>query len=299
MGKPLSAYNTLKGYNQTVTQLRTFFLERGFLEVDTQSRRSILAACEDPKTIATYFFAGTKWPLPQTGQMWLEYDLLKNPEVPGVFCLTTSYRDEPNPISERHLNQFPMFEFESHGDINGLQTLLSDLCQWMGFGDKSSFKEGDYRQTASHYGVEELTAEHEMKMWNDFSSVFFLKNFPYHTHPFWNMKKTGDHAAKIDAIIYGMETIGAAERSSNVDEMREIFHTISDGKYAQLLFNHFGKERVMKEFDEYLSHDFFPRFGAGIGTTRMMRACMLAQEDQTTTTHTMPFSTPTPSQPVL
>jgi len=157
--------------------LRTFFLDRGFLEVDTQSRRSILAACEDPKTIATYFFAGTKWPLPQTGQMWLEHDLLKNPETPGVFCFTTSYRDEQNPIAERHLNMFPMFEFESHGTIHGLQSLLTDLCEWMGFGNRNHFKESDYRKTAAHYGVEELTAEHEMKMWNDFGSVFLLKNF--------------------------------------------------------------------------------------------------------------------------
>ena len=54
--------------------------------------------------------------------------------------------------------------------------------------------------------------------------------------------------------------------------MREMFHTISDGMYASLLFNKFGKDRVEKELDEFLSYDFFPRFGGGIGITRLMSA---------------------------
>ena len=63
---------------KTVKKLRSFFEGEGFLEVHTQSRLSILAACEDPKTISTYSYAGQVWPLPQTGQMWLEYELLSN-----------------------------------------------------------------------------------------------------------------------------------------------------------------------------------------------------------------------------
>ena len=51
-----------------------------------------------------------------------------------------------------------------------------------------------------------------------------------------------------------------------------MFHTISDGMYANLLFKLFGKERVEKELDEFLSYDFFPRFGGGIGITRMISA---------------------------
>jgi hypothetical protein len=38
------------------------------------------------------------------------------------------------------------------------------------------------------------------------------------------------------------------------------------------LFELFGKERVEKELEEFLSHDFFPRFGGGIGMTRLARA---------------------------
>ena len=41
-------------YHETVSLLRSFFLSRGFVETEVQSRRSILAACEDPHTITKY-----------------------------------------------------------------------------------------------------------------------------------------------------------------------------------------------------------------------------------------------------
>ena len=103
--------NTPK-FNYVVQKLRSFFLARGFLECHTQNRLSILAACEDPSTITTFKYVNQTYPLPQTGQMWLEYELLKNPSYPGYFCVSTSYRQEPNPIPGRHDLIFPMFEFE-------------------------------------------------------------------------------------------------------------------------------------------------------------------------------------------
>ena len=85
---------TPQDFTNTTNKLRTFFNELGFLEVHTQNRLSILAACEDPTTVATYNYSGEVWPLPQTGQMWLEYELLKDPTLPGVYCVSTSYRQE-------------------------------------------------------------------------------------------------------------------------------------------------------------------------------------------------------------
>ena len=87
---------------------------------------------------------------------------------------------------------------------------------------------------------------------------------------------SGDYAHKIDIILHGMETIGSAERNSNPDEMREQFYTISNGEYAQTLFDTFGRGRVEKELEDFLSLDFFPRFGGGIGMTRMIRALHLS-----------------------
>ena len=100
-----------------------------------------------------------------------------------------------------------------------------------------------------------------------------IKNFPNHTSPFWNMKQNGDGtAAKIDVIISGQETIGSAERSDNPDEMWDMFHTISDGLYANLLYETFGKNRVEKELKDFLALDMIPRVGGGIGITRLLHA---------------------------
>ena len=52
-------------FSKVVNHLRQFCLEKGLVEVTTQDRLSILAACEDPDTVATYNYAGEVWPLPQ------------------------------------------------------------------------------------------------------------------------------------------------------------------------------------------------------------------------------------------
>ena len=122
-------------FHKTVKKMRDFFESRGFIEVHTQSRLSILAACEDPTTISTYNYGGQVWPLPQTGQMWLEYELLKNPEAPGFFCLSTSFRNEPNPVPGRHDKIFPMFEFESPGNFEDLKKMLRELVAFLGIQD--------------------------------------------------------------------------------------------------------------------------------------------------------------------
>jgi aspartyl/asparaginyl-tRNA synthetase len=286
-GKKVTSLISPHDFTQVTTSLRQFFLDRNFLEVHTQNRLSILAACEDPTTVATYQYSGETWPLPQTGQMWLEYELLNNPKIPGCFCVSTSYRQEQNPTEGRHELIFPMFEFESHGNFDDLINLESDLCTHLGFKcdhnrapyDDLAFPGGIYMSLCAKYTAPDntLEAHHEIEMYKDFGDVFFLTRFPYHTSPFWNMKKSDTPDArkqpianKCDVIIGGMETIGSAERADDVDEMREQFHTISDGGYANLLYELFGKKRVLKELDEFLSHDFFPRFGGGIGITRMI-----------------------------
>jgi len=265
-----------KDYNFTITKLREFFLKRGFLEAPVQNRLSILAACEDPYTISTFNCAGNCWPLPQTGQMWLEYELLKNPSYEGFFCISTSYRNEPNPIPGRHDLIFPMFEFECRGGMKVLIQLEKDLLKHLGF--EGPYHEGAYVDIADKYGVDELEHEHENAIDVDYGHVFFLKKFPNTTSPFWNMKQSNNEtgiANKVDVIIHGVETIGSAERSCNPKEMREQFYNISNGEYAKILFGQFTKERVEKELDTFLELPFFKRCGGGIGVTRMIRAMKL------------------------
>ena len=243
-----------KKFTDSVGLLRSFFLDKGFEEVHTQNRISILAASEDPFNVATYYYAGQVWPLPQTGQMWLEHELLTEPEAKGFFCVSTSYRQEPNAIPGRHDIIFPMFEFEFPGDINDLKAMEYELCEYLGFPKPT---EKTYADWQKHYGLAEdyeMTAEEEGKMYKVFGATL-ITDFPE------------------------MTTIGSAERSTDKEMMRDTFHTITNGEYSQLLYKLFSKERVEAELEKFLEFDFFPRVGGGIGMTRMISALDKLQED--------------------
>ena len=266
-------------FTVVVNKLRDFFQKKGFMEVHTQNRLSILAACEDPNTIATYNYSGNVYPLPQTGQMWLEYEMLKYPErAPGYFCVSTSYRQEPNPTPGRHEVIFPMFEFEIKGGMDELLKMEKELLIHLGFPD-DKLVEVDYRDVAKTYNVSELENDHEEMLCQQHGPTVFLKNFPLETSPFWNMKLYEDDnttSKKVDVLLWGMETIGSAQRSTDKEEMRKQFYTISEGGYSGKLFDLFSKERVEKELDEFLNFDFFDRSGGGIGMTRLIRAMKLS-----------------------
>lgn len=263
-------------FSKTVNLLRSFFINKGFIEVHTQNRLSILAACEDPFNVADFNYAGNKWPLPQTGQMWLEYELLTKPEAAGYFCLTTSYRIEPNPVEGRHDIIFPLFEFEMKGDVNDLTTLQRELLQHLGY-DLEKIDSATYQELCEKYGLnydnnQELEHEHEEKMCLERQGMF-ITEFPEYTFPFWNMRrKENNKSYKVDVILGGMETFGSAERECDTGVMRHAFNTIMDGAYKEKLFELFGEERTMKELDEYLNLTFIPRVGCGIGVTRLIKS---------------------------
>ena len=86
------------------------------------------------------------------------------------------------------------------------------------------------------------------------------------------LQKSESISNKVDVIMSGQETIGSAERSCDPKEMRHEFTSISNGMYAKTIYNHFGKDRVDKEMEEFLNLEFFPRSGGGIGVTRLIRS---------------------------
>lgn len=262
-------------YDAVAQKLRDFFRSKGFVEAYTQNRLSILAACEDPETIAVFDYAHEKWPLIQTNQMWLEDILLKDPTLPGLFCFSTSYRDEPNPVPGRHDKIFPLFEFECKGTADDMIQLEKELLTYLGF--KGSYSQSKYEPLAETFESKTIDHEEETYIGKNMNNVFFLTDFPESTSPFWNMRRNKDGTSrKIDVLLHGMETIGSAERSCDVEDMRERFHTISDGEYAGLIFSKFGKDRVEAELEAFFSHSFFPRFGGGIGMTRLIRGMRLS-----------------------
>ena len=171
-------------FHAAVRSMRSFFEKKGFVEVHTQNALSILAACEDPETVSKYNYQGEVWPLPQTGQMWLEDVLLNNPDIKGCFTVSTSYRNEPNPVPGRHDLIFPMFEFETKGGQQEMIQLEKELLEHIGF-DKMGgtaanpdYPEEDYCDMMVKYGARDLEHEHEQQMEKDYGPVLFLKISP-------------------------------------------------------------------------------------------------------------------------
>ncbi|HSW76863.1 MAG TPA: amino acid--tRNA ligase-related protein [Candidatus Saccharimonadales bacterium] len=268
----LSDHISPSDYHKLSKKLREFFEKKGLVECYLQNRLSILAACEDPSNISTFQYVGQIWPQIQTNQMHLERVILTEPDPqPGYFVTTTSYREEQNPIPNRHCLIFGMTEWELPCDFEKLIQFEKELLEHLGFGETSTYVEVNYVDMCEKYGVQEITHVEEQRLYEDYGPVVFLKHFP-HPYSFWNMKREGEIACKVDVILTGFETIGSAQRSCDPEEMRQSFRTISDGQYAQLLYDQFGHERVDKELEDYLSLKFTTRSGAGMGQNRMITA---------------------------
>ena len=263
---------TPEEYDIVLNKLRLFFREaKNYIEVDGQKDLTILSACENPHSLVKFDFAGSCYSQPQTSQMRLEHYLLNNPKWEGCYSITTSYRDEKEEdmIKGRHLRAFTMFEVESHGDYSILLKTLTELLSFLGFEKPAHL---GYQTVANMFQSPTVEAEHEMIIGKE-TPVAFLKNFNKASNPFFNMKQEGSIYKKCDVLLAPVgETIGCAERSTDVDEMKYNFLNQSDGKYAQTLFDKFGKSRVMAELDEYLDNDFFPRWGFGLGMMRLVSA---------------------------
>ncbi len=271
-------------FNTLINKMRTFFMQKGYKEVYPQPLLSILAACEDPKTVRSFKFNGNIWPLPQTNQMHLERILMENADyVDGLFTITASYRDEPNPIEGRHMRSFSMFEAEHKGDFSHLLKTLSKLMIHL----KLVKKESDilfftYNELCDKYNTKILESEHEELLWKEYGDVIGIIYFPRRSNPFFNMgfakidEKTNEELYyKCDLIICGQETFGAAARSCNIEQMRESFYTISDGMYSKLLLDLFGEERVKDELENFFKLKMIERWGFGMGIDRLYRAMKL------------------------
>jgi hypothetical protein len=72
---------------------------------------------------------------------------------------------------------FPLFEFEIKGGLDELIELEMELLEFLGFGKRSTYGSGDYLDIAEKYNTKFIEHEQEQKIYKDFGSAFFLKNF--------------------------------------------------------------------------------------------------------------------------
>ena len=276
-------------FHAVSTHLDDFFITQNkCIRPALQHHLDILAACEDPQNVADFTFPDpltgwmAKFAVDQTNQMRMEKLLLEGipAGVNGLAACMVSSRLEPNADFIRRFTRFQLYEFEMFGSFNHLIQMYYHMFEGFGFsGDRVGVV--SYNSACEHFGVDILEDEHEAAMHEVFDfDVVLLAHFPMRTNPFWNMALktrageaiTSDTTAfKIDVIGAGVEMIGSAQRSCNVDEMRQMFYSIEGGEYAKTLFRKFGRKRTEDELEAFLQLHFIPRFGGGIGVSRLIK----------------------------
>lgn len=271
-----------KEFSSLSRKIHNFFWKKNFTEAYYQNHLDVLTACENPKSIGEFKHYNETFPLRQTNQMGLEYAILEDPK--DYYCFTTSYRLEPEINKGRHNTIFPMVEFEiQKGTLEELIDFEREFIRGLGYTGK--FLEIDYEDALEKFQVDEITDVEEDLLCKNYAPVIFLKKFPENTDPFFNMQRDEKGlSAKVDVLmlgkntygeIRGMETIGSAVRSCDVEQMKESFRTSVNGEYAKTLYEKFGKDRVHNELDEYFKMKMIPRSGGGMGFTRLLNFARL------------------------
>lgn len=251
------------------------------------SRPSIVAACEDYKNITEYTIAGKRFPLPQTSQMHMEWNVMSDgvdSDIPGYMHVTTSYRDEGRPVPMRHASVFKMFEFEKRAapgaDCAGAMAELNRTVRGFlnNFGVRDDMiDEVTYEDACNRLGVRAIGDREEtlLTMAREDRPVVMLTYFPERSDPYWNMARLPDFpdiAYKIDTLGAGLEMIGAAVRGVDAMAMRARFNAVSGGKVAQRLYaiDQGKAEEELAETLRMVHENPVMRYGGGMGIWRVM-----------------------------
>ena len=165
-------------FHAAVRSMRSFFRKKGFVKFILKMPLVFLLV----KTLRLYLNITIKERYGlyhRLVKMWLEDVLLNDPDIKGCFTVSTSYRNEPNPVPGRHDLIFPMFEFETKGGQQEMIKLEKELLEHIGF-DKMGgtvanpdYPEEDYCDMMVKYGARDLEHEHEQQMEKDYGPVLF------------------------------------------------------------------------------------------------------------------------------
>jgi len=234
----------MKRYNTVIHLLRQFLDKLNFIELFTQNMLSILTVCDDPKTMCTFNYGGYVWPLPQSSIIWLEYELLKNPDFNGIYTVCTTYKNDPNYTKKISENIFeadivtPKFEFLTFGQYSDIILIITNLLQELGFLDKYTFV--NYNQIAKRRGSSDLDIDDVAPT----KVVTVVEHVPVQK---WGMK----YISKV--YILQKEIMTFAEHLTNSNELLETFLTLDDGHLSEYLYAQFSKERVDNELFKFIN----------------------------------------------
>lgn len=237
----------MKKYSILINLIRNFLNKLNFIELFTQNKLSILTICNDPKSMCTFNYGGYVWPLPQSGIIWLEHELINLNEMNnpgGIYTMCTCYKNDPNYTRKMSENIFeadivtPIFEFAAFGQYSDMQTMVINLLQELGF--RTKFNIINYNQIAKKRGSRELDITDIVTD----KIVTFLEYIP---NPKWGMKYT------TQVIILQTDVLTFSEHITDSNDLLETFYTYDNGSLAEYLYSQFSKERVDDELYKFIN----------------------------------------------
>lgn len=257
-------------YNELAHELRCFFQEKyHYLEIPSQTKFTLLS-CKDPAS-ATLFQQGQHtYPLPQSAQIQLEKALMANPQLPGVFSLSTSYRHDAHALPGRHDKVFPLFEFVTHGHFHDLRKIYKELLTFLGLPTPEYVS---YADCCRRYGKTYLTPANDIDIQRELGNSVSLEYLTRAANPFWTSQAENEATFReMRLILHGLSTFSGAEHHCDSKGLKQAFLNYQQGQYAKTLFAQFGQKRVEEERDDYLMMRLIPRVSGAIGLTRLARA---------------------------
>jgi len=260
-------------YHYVMNCVKFFCLERGFFECYVENEISIFSSWDDPFKIKTFKYNNNVVPFTQSNQIHLEYEMLKNPNRPGYFCITNIYDN-----SENSLSSYPIIEFILKGNMTALEIFEKELLMYLDYDKKFNCNEKDYSYISKklNRNVSELSNDVKLKIYEKFGPVFLLKNYPEYVNMHWTTKKDLNYNTynKIVVLLSGIEVIESYEKNTDKNEMLTNFKTLENGLYSKKLFESFGEKQVKEELDNYLTNNFFIRSVGKIYIDRLITSML-------------------------
>lgn len=224
-----------KQYHYVTNCIRFYLMENGLIECCSQSKFPRLSS--------------------GVNQLYLEHELLQNPDGAGYFCVTN--------VNTENQDSAPTVEFVITGDIHVLESFIHHLLIYLCYHTISKYTIKDYNYITNklNMDVTYLSNTVKQKIYNKFGAVFLLKNYPTNTTAHWTQKTNSNNTYnKIVTILSGMEAIISYEMSSSKNIMRNQFKSSSDT----------GDEN--DELDQYLSQSFITRSYGNIFTLEIINS---------------------------
>jgi hypothetical protein len=240
-------------FHYVTNATRFFFLENGFIETYEQSNLSVINSCKHLNSCCLFDMYKFCHSLPQSNEIWLDYEITKYNNQTGFFCISTHYTNDSLGIKNSII---PCLEFSIKGGMFELEKMLRSLLTSLGYKNKCKFNTIMYKNILSTYNVTNITPSVYNKIAETDNGVIFIKNYTFNEDTFWNDFQENEIYNKITILLDGKETITATQKSKSSEFMRNNFKNRSDfNKLCEI----FGEYRVLGELEGYLELPFSDR----------------------------------------